>query len=186
MDLLELKSLFENSVRCLAISMQESMKRQLLLLDDSEFAMNDHLAESMPTPALNESSDVMDCLDGLEMMRNGLQEVENFEFWSAKNFSLRDWEAPQIATLMMGFVSGYKNENLPKCAIEVRNIARELLGQASDKPNDIEFAKLLEIFLDRLKETTDKYGISLDWSDTCSLPLNYLAGWFEKKYWEKV
>ena len=184
MDLLELKSLFETSVRCLAISMQEAMKRQLTLLDNSDFAMNDHLVESMPTPALYEDSKVETCLDALKRMHDGLQNVEDFERWSAKNFGLRDWDAPQIATLMMAFVAGYKNENLPKCAIEVQNIARELLRLASKEPNDKEYAKLLEIFMDRVKETTDKYHIDLEWSNPVSLPLNYLTGWFQNQYWK--
>ena len=99
MDCLELKSLFETSVRCLAISMQDSMKKQLMLLDDCDFAMNDHIVESKPVPALDEGSDVKDCLEGL-------------------------------------------------------------------------------------KETTEKYDISLEWGDACSLPLNYLTAWFENKYWK--
>ena len=183
MDCLELKSLFETSVRCLAISMQDSMKRQLSLLDDCDFAMNDHIAESKPVPELNEDSDVKDCLEGLKSMYKGLQEIEAFEVWSAKNFGIRDWEAPRVASLMMSFIGGYKNDLLPKCAIEVLNIAKELLGSASGKPSGSEYAELLEIFLDRVKETTEKYDISLEWGDACSLPLNYLTAWLENKYW---
>lgn len=183
MDCLELKSLFETSVRCLAISMQEAMKRQLMLLDDNDYAMNDHLAESMPTPELDEGSDVKDCLEGLKSMHKALQEIEDFEVWSAKNFGIRDWEAPRVASLMMGFVAGYKKKDLPKCAVEVLSIARELLGSASDEPSDSEMAKLMEIFLKRVKETTEKYEIDLEWDDAHSLPLNYLMAWFENKYW---
>ena len=183
MDCLELKSLFETSVRCLAISMQEAMKRQLMLLDDNDYAMNDHLAESMPTSELYEGSDVKDCLEGLTSMHKALQEIEDFEVWAAKNFSIRDWEAPKIASLMMGYVAGYKNKDLPKCAIEVLNIARDLLGSSSKTPSGSEYAKLLEIFMDRVKETTEKYEIDLEWGDACSLPLNYLTAWFEDKYY---
>ncbi len=183
MDCLELKSLFETSVRCLAISMQDSMKRQLSLLDDCDYAMNDHIAESMPAIALYEGSDVMDCLKGLKSMLGALQDIKDFETWSAKNFGSRDWEAPQLASLMMAFVAGYKKEELPKCAVEVQNIARELLRMASKEPNDEEFVKLRDIFLDRTKETAVKYGIDMEWDDPFSLPLNYLIGWFENKYW---
>lgn len=174
--------MYENSVKCVALSMQEAMKRQLLTLSDDDYAMNDHLVESLPTPELDEDSDVKDCLDALDMMQAGLQKVEDFEHWSAKNFGSRDWEAPQIATLMMGFVAGFKNENLPQCAIEVQNMARELLRLASKEPSKEEYAKLQEIFLDRLKETAEKYDINLQWSDTCSLPLMYLTDWFESRY----
>ena len=183
MDCLELKSLFETSVRCLAISMQEAMKRQLMLLDDNDYAMNDHLAESMPTSELYEGSDVKDCLEGLTSMHKALQEIEDFEVWAAKNFGIRDWEAQKIASLMMGYVAGYKYKDLPKCAVEVLSIARELLGSASDEPSDSEMAKLMKIFLKRVKETTEKYEIDLEWGDACSLPLNYLTAWFEDKYY---
>lgn len=183
MDCLELKSLFETSVRCLAISMQEAMKRQQMLLDDNDYAMNDHLAESMPTSELYEGSDVKDCLEGLTSMHKALQEIEDFEIWAAKNFGIRDWEAQKIASLMMGYVAGYKNKDLPKCAVEVLSIARELLGSASDEPSGSEYAKLLKIFMDRVKETTEIYEIDLEWGDACSLPLNYLKAWFEDKYY---
>ena len=184
MDLLEFKNLFENSVKCLTISMQEAMKRQRMLLDDCDFAMNDHLVESMPSAALNEDSDVGTCLECLKRMHEGLQDVADFEIWVARNFGLRDWEAPQIATLMMGYVAGYKYKDLPKCAVEVQNIARDLLRFASDEPNGTEYARLLKIFLERVKETTDKYHIDLEWDDACSLPVSYLTGWFEDKYWK--
>ena len=183
MDLLDVKVLFENSVRCLAISMQEAMRRQCSLLDDNDYAMLDHLGDSMPVPRLDESSDAKDCLRGLVSMHKALQEIEDFEIWAAKNFGIRNWEAPRIASLMMGFVAGYKKKDLPKCAVEVLSIARELLGSASDEPSDSEMAKLMEIFLKRVKETTEKYEIDLEWDDAHSLPLNYLMAWFEDKYW---
>lgn len=183
MNLLEVKSLFETSVRCLAISMQEAMKRQLMMVEDGDFAMNDHLVFSLPQMELHDESDVEKCLESLKSMYRGLQDVEDFYMWDNANFSYLDWEAPQIATLMMGFVAGFKNENLPPCAIEVQNLSRELLRSASGKPNDVEFRNLRDEFISRLKAITDKYGIDLGWEEKYSLPLGYLNDWFKSKYW---
>lgn len=182
MDLLDVKNLFDNSVRCVTLSMQETIRRQLNRLDDDDYAMNDHLAESLRSQ-LNEGSDADECIEALERMRKALQQVEDFEEWSHEHFSNRDWEAPKLATLLMAMVAGFRNEQLAKCAIEVQNMTRELLRLASKKPNGGEFAKLLEIFMDRLKETAEENGIDLQWSDTCSLPLTYLTAWFEHRYW---
>jgi hypothetical protein len=185
MDLLDVKNLFETSVRCLAISMQETMRRQLTLLDDGDYAMNDHIAEAMMIHTRIGSADVKDCLKGLGRMQRALQEIEDYEHWSRKNFSQQDSEAPQIASLMMAFIDGYKNEKLPLCAIEVQNMVRALLSTSSDKPNDKEFGRLMVTFIEQLKIITDQYGIDLEWEDGCSLPVNYLTDWFQNRYWNK-
>ena len=184
MDLLEVKSLFENSVRCLAISMQEAMKRQLMKLDDGDLAMNDHLVFSLPTSELYEDSDMETCLEALKSMYKGLQDVEAFYYWDHNNFSYHDGEAPLLATLIMAMVTDFKNENLPQCAIEVQNLSRVLLRSASGKPNDIEFHRLLDKFLEGSKEITRKYNIDIEWGQDYSLPLGYLASWFKRWYWD--
>jgi hypothetical protein len=183
MDLLEVKSLFENSVRCLAISMQEAIRRQLFLLTGGDLAMNDHLVSHLPLSGLYDDSDGEECLEALKNMYKGLLAVEAFFYWDYQNFSILDWEAPELATLMMTTVGGFKDENLPPCAIEVQNLSRELLRSVSGEPNDIEFNKLLKKFLDGTKKIAEKYHIDLELGDGYSLPMGYLADWFKYKYW---
>ena len=121
--------------------------------------------------------------EALKNMYKGLLAVEAFFYWDYQNFSILDWEAPELATLMMTTVGGFKDENLPPCAIEVQNLSRELLRSVSGEPNDIEFNKLLKKFLDGTKKIAEKYHIDLELGDGYSLPMGYLADWFKFKYW---
>ena len=185
MDTYEAKKLLADSLRCLTRSMDQIRLRELEKVMGDDEPMQDHLAQCTNyTPY--EHSSVKDCCDYLLRLYKGFKEASDHEILMERKFGLAELEVGHVCDLIMGYIGHGFPDELVACAREVPGVAKELLptGRSVFRSKDA-YKKSLGLFFDRILPITKKHGYDITKDKSYSLPVGYLASWFERQYWEK-
>ena len=181
MEYIEAKELLENSVRCVAISMEQIRRRLLDQVVGRDEPMQDHLAECTWAIQPYEWSSMEDCLKYLEHLYDGLKhaaehdDVVNRQELYINNVAL-------IADMLRGFTLSKYPDYLLNCARDVSDNAQTLLRKYASVKTEKNRRKCITLFLNDVKERAKEYGVNLNVEGNFSLPLAYLHDWMCREF----
>ena len=188
MDTYEAKELLANSLRCLAISMEQIRLREIGKVVGREEPMQDHLAECTWGVRPYESMDVDECLKYLRRLYKGLSQAADHERKTDYIVMTTkcDVSIIQIADMVFGMIGHDFPEDLLACAKEINEVYKKLLPSGKKyNPTKYGCEKVVEKFLNQAEAIIKKYHLNT-WKDgRFSLPMGYLQSWMENKYWKR-
>ena len=183
MDTYEAKELLANSLRCLAMSMEQIRLRETEKCMGYEEPMQDHLAECTWPHQPHDTMSVDDCLDYLKKLYKGFEEASDHEILAGRKFSFEEIELGNICDMIVGFINHQFPDDLVECAREVNRAAQKILK--ANKRHKKSKEHRLQVAAEFLKEADgiiEKHGWKT-WKDgEYSLPLGYLQSWMEREY----
>lgn len=183
MEYIEAKELLENSVRCVAMAMEQIRHRMIDYVMERNEPMQDHLAECSWAIHPYEGSTMKDCLDYLRHLHDGLTKAaEHDREVNTKGLYTND--VALIADMLRGFICTKYPDYLLECARDVSAEARLLLlAYGRKKRSEDNRKKMLTEFMTKVKTLAEKHGVDLQNSrGQFSLPLAYLQAWMYRKY----
>ena len=183
MEYIEAKELLENSVRCVAMAMEQIRHRMIDYVMERNEPMQDHLAECSWAIHPYEGSTMKDCLDYLRHLHDGLTKAaEHDREVNTKGLYTND--VALIADMLRGFICTKYPDYLLECARDVSAEARLLLlAYGRKKRSEDNRKKMLTEFMTKVKALAEKQGVDLQNRDgQFSLPLAYLQAWMYRKY----
>lgn len=185
MEVLEMRKLFTNSVRNLAMMMDQLVNDQAdrAMIDDE--VMQDHWANTHPIFTLHEETEVAECLEFLGRVHRALEDVVTQKMYSSHYFTWKEEDEALIAEMLVGFI-GYKVDGtLAECARRVKQTADDVLAKVGKKKSKEQRNRLLGEFMDSIIPMVRDYGFEL-LDNEKNLELNglYLMNWFKRKYSE--
>ena len=186
MNTYEAKILLRQSLRCLAMSMEQIRLREIEKVAGVDEPMQDHLAQCTCTLTPYEGSSVEDCCEYLKKLYMGFEEASNHEILLERKFEMASFDVAHICDMIMGFIGHEFPENLIKCAREIDALVYKTLP-AKDlyEKSDTMCKNVVNSFLKKADKVIEKHGYK-NWKDgEYSLSLGYLGEWMKRKYWEE-
>lgn len=181
MEYIEAKGLLENSVRCVAMSMEQIRHRLIDRVMGKDEPMQDHLAECTWAIQPYEFSSVKECLEYLGHLYDGLSYAAKHDDAVNKQ-ELYQNNVALIADMLRGFTLSKYPEYLLNCARDVSDDAGVLLRKyASEKTEENRMACVTS-FLQDVKDMAEDYGVNLHEEGKFSLPLAYLHDWMCREF----
>ncbi len=183
MDTYEAKELLANSLRCLAMSMEQIRLRETEKCMGYEEPMQDHLAECTWARHPHDMMSVKDCLEYLGRLYKGFEEASDHEILAGKKFTFAESELANICDMIVGFINHQFPDDLVECAREVNRAAQKQLDANWKHVKSMEHCKqVVAEFLKEADGIIEKHGWK-NWKDgEYSLPLGYLGSWMEREY----
>lgn len=182
MDTYEAKELLANSIRCLAMSMEQIRLRETEKCVDLDEPMQDHLAQCTHSRVPYECTSVEDCCKYLLDLYKGFKEAADHTILKEEIGSERVWEVCDIADMVMGMIGHGFSDNLMNCAEEIYQLAEKLVPsyQKSVKSEE-ECKRVLKEFVTETEQIIINHHLQT-WNDgTYSLPLGYLHDWMKRR-----
>ena len=185
MEVIELKELYENSVRSFTTLMLQMVQNHLNSVEGYDDVMQDHWANLYPHRTITDGTEVEGCLEFLNQLNKALKDAEVQTISNAQYF-WNETDTPEIAEMLIGFI-GYKvDDNLAECARMVKQKAQNTLNKAKKKRTTANYRKLLGMFMDDIIPMANDYGYDLvDEKKQLTLSGLYLLEWFKHKYWNE-
>ena len=185
MNTYEAKNLLLQSLRCLAMSMEQIRLREIEKVAGYDEPMQDHLAQctcGVSTPY--EGSSVENCCEYLQKLYKGFEEASNHEILLESKFEMASFDVAHICDMIMGFIGHEFPENLIRCAREIDELAYKTLP-AKDLyvKSDTMCKNVVACFLKRADKVIEKHGYKNWKTGEYSLSLGYLGEWMKRKYW---
>ena len=183
MEYIEAKELLENSVRCVAMSMEQIRRRLIDHVEGKDEPMQDHLAECTWAIQPYEFSSMEDCLKYLELLYNGLKHAAaHDEVVNRQELYVND--VALIADMLRGFTLSKYPDYLLECARDVADDAQILLRKYASVKTEENRRICVASFLEDLKEIAEDHGVKLQDEGKFSLPLAYLHDWMCREFEE--
>ena len=181
MEYIEAKDLLENSVRCMAMSMEQIRRRLIEHASKYSEPMQDHLAQCCTGFPPYESSSMESCLEYLKQLHEGLAVAARHDAF-VEDHKLYINNADEIADMMMGYIYESIPKHVMKSAREVAQTVYPLLVRYATKKSDKNRQLMVDAFIDEVKASAKRNGVRLDCNGTFSLPISYLCSWIVNKY----
>ena len=184
MNTYEAKVLLENSLRCLAISMEQIRMREIEKVVGREEPMQDHLAECTVGFHPYEEMDAEDCLKYLGKLYKGFEEASDHVNLLEDKFSFAELELGNVCDMIMGFINHDYPDNLVDCAREINKLANSIMPAKDLYAKSDSLCKdVVACFQKQAAKIIEDHGCKT-WKDgEYSLPLSYLGSWMTRKYW---
>ena len=181
MEVIELKELYENSVRSFTTLMLQMVQNHLNSVEGYDDVMQDHWAEAEFSVTRNRNN-VTDCLEFLSKVGKAINDAVAQEEAFEKHFKTFEVEPRLIAKMLVGHIGFKVDKKLVECSRMVKISAGEILAKKKKKMSKVERENLVREFMGIVIPMAKKYGIHLT-CDGGSLDLNgmYLEGWFLEK-----
>lgn len=184
MNTFEAKNLLVNSLRCLAMSMEQIRLREIEKVEGDDEPMQDHLAECTCCLTPYEGSSIEDCCKYLQNLYKGFKEASDHEIKLERTFNLADYDIAHLCDIVRGFIGHGFHDDLVACATEIAGIykkALQALGHyvQSEKGCDQFVGDILPQAIEIIKKHKLMYWKEGDYSVT----IGYLVSWLKKKYW---
>lgn len=181
MEYIEAKELLENSVRCVAMSMEQVRRRLIEQVVGKDEPMQDHLAECTWAIQPYESSSMEDCLKYLEHLYDGLNHAAEHDD-VVNNQELYVNDVALIADMLRGFTLSKYPDYLLDCARDVSDDAQILLRKYAREKTEENRRICVTSFLEDVQEIAEDHGVKLHEEGRFSLPLAYLHDWMCREY----
>lgn len=185
MDTFEAKNLLEESVRCVARTMEQIRLREIEKIEGYDEPMQDHLAECTWAEVPHDETSFEDCLKYLERLHEGLIKAYEHERQSCitadKNNG--DYDMVHICDMVMGMIGHGFPDYLVECAKEINTVVKKNFPSGNYIQSDKGCSKLLEKIIPQAADIIKKHHLQT-WRDgDYSLPLGYLQSWIARRYW---
>lgn len=181
MEYIEAKELLENSVRCVAMSMEQIRIRLIDHVVGRDEPMQDHLASCTWAILPYEWSSMEDCLKYLGHLYEGLKHAaEHDDVVNKQGLYVND--VALIADMLRGFTLSKYPDYLLDCARDVSDVAQILLRRYACEKTEENRKECVTLFLSDVKEIAEDHGVNLNNDGKFSLPLAYLHDWMCREF----
>jgi hypothetical protein len=187
MDTFEAKNLLEESVRCVARTMEQIRLREIEKIEGYDEPMQDHLAECTWAEVPHDETSFEDCLKYLERLHEGFRIAAEHEdlAWEIAKKNKYDFNLTHIADMVMGMVGHGFPDYLVECAKEINAEAKKVLPSGKFVRSKKGCEKVLDKFVPKAADIIKKHHLQT-WEDGhYSLPLGYLQSWMARNYWRE-
>ena len=186
MNTYEAKKLLLQSLRCLAMSMEQIRQRETEKVMGDDEPMQDHLAECTSARTPYEGWSVDDCCLYLKRLYEGFDLASKHEILMERKFDYPDYDVAHICDMVMGFIGHGFPDGLVACAREINDVAKRLLKAKTHFMKGDRFCEqVVTDFLTQAETIMEKHGFK-DWKDgEYSLSMGYLASWMQRMCQEK-
>ena len=185
MNTYEAKILLMQSLRCLAMSMEQIRLREIEKVVGDDEPMQDHLAQCTAAKTPYEGSSVEDCCEYLKDLYKGFEEASDHEIEIERKFDFADFDVAHICDMIIGFIGHGFSENLIRCAREIdEQVYKTLPAKDLYVKSDQMCDHVVASFLKKAEKVIEKHGYKNWKTSEYSLPLGYLGAWMRRKYWE--
>ena len=184
MNTYEAKVLLENSLRCLAISMEQIRLREIDKVVGREEPMQDYLAECTRCIQPYQETSAEDCLNYLKNLYRGFCEASDHTDQIEGKFSVDEYELGNVCDMIMGHIEHDFPDNLVECAREIYKLAINVMPAKDLYAKSKSLCEhVVASFEKQAAKIIEDHGCKT-WNDgEYSLPLSYLGSWMERVYW---
>lgn len=178
MDILEAKKLFDNSIRSLAICMDQIKDAAASPYITYNQPLYEHLAYCTRIEP-GELCDSETCLRFLNVLNYALDKAAKYEAMMDKEGV--DEQLYMVANMIAGHICIEYPQNLLMCAQDVINLSSSLLGKYSSREDTKELrVEIADEFFDEASKVLAKYGYEKA-SKESSDQMRYLNYWMKDK-----
>ena len=184
MEYIEAKELLENSVRCVAMAMEQIRHRMIDHVMERNEPMQDHLALCIPTITISEESSVEDCLKYLGQLYKGLTKAMAHYKKGNRIVGDVDCDVVYMVDMLYGLIGHQFNEDYVNCARECVKAYNQTPIDPNEEKNDENARIWRRKVLDKFGVILKKYDIDITEKGEWSIREGYLVEWLDRKYWK--